>query len=345
MFGLIRGVVEVVRRVKHRSRLYLVVGLVATLILLGLAWTTVYYFAFKPLLEIDIPMLGVIFGEVDLTSTLWWRSFIHFLYDVVIVVVVAYISIQTLAIFSFYAREPGKYRAMQETILKYSWWQRIQHHLLVIGFALAAFTGIVMYQNNNPYWKTLFPLSRDTLIILHIIGGVLMGAIALLHLVFYATQFFLVVKAGVPVREVFPVTRVLSFSGWKTAAIDNLLYLVGLKKRGSKPPAHKYAHESALEYWMTFAGVAIIGVTGIIMALYGPRVLDGVVWVIHFKEAVLAISALLAGHLASVHFNPAIAPLDSSIFTGRVPLERIREENILWYEELVKKKEGGGSGS
>ncbi len=341
MFGLIRGAVEVVRRVSRRSRLYVIVGLIATLILLGLAWATVYYFAFKPLVEIDIPRLGAIFGEVELTSTLWWRNFIHFAYNVVIVVVVAYISIQTLAIFSLYAREPGKYRVGGETVLKYTMWQRLQHHLLVIGLAIAAFTGIVLYQNNNPYWKTLFPLSRDTLIILHIFGGVLMGAIALLHVAYYGAQFFLALRSGVPVKQVFPVVRVVSFSGWKAAAVDNLLWLVGLKKGGSKPPAHKYAHESAVEYWLTAAGVAIIGVTGIVMALYGPKVLDGVVWVIHFKEAVLAISALLAGHLASVHFNPAIAPLDSSIFTGRVPLERIREENILWYKELTGEKEVG----
>lgn len=340
------------RRARARVRLVasqrtmLVLALIATIIALGLSWAIVYFFAYIPLVTIDIPNIDKILS-VDLKSTLWWRAFLHAAYDVIIIIVVAYISIQSIGRFVHYANKTGLWRQQRKgkgvLVKKFTVWQIVQHHLFIIGFIIAAFSGILLYQNNNPYWKLIAP-SRETLIILHLTGAALFGGIALLHAAYYGIQVILAKASGVPVKQAFPITRFFSFREWKKAVIDNVLWQIGLRKE--KPLFYKYNGEQMLEYWLTATGTIIIGSTGIIMALYGPAVLDGILWVIHVKEAVLAISSIIAGHITYVHLNPSMFPLDPSIFDGKVLVERVKEENPLWYEELkkeVKIEEGGES--
>lgn len=329
------------------QRLILLLALLATIITLGLSWAIVYFFAYIPLITIDIPNMDKILN-VNLRSTLWWRTFLHAAYDVFIIVVIIYISIQSLGRFLHYADKVGLWRQQRKSkgtlVRKFTVWQIVQHHLFVIGFLVAALSGILLYQNNNPYWKLIAP-SRETLIILHFIGASLFGGVALLHAAYYGVQAIMAKASGLPLRQAFPITRFFSFKEWKKAAIDNVLWQIGLRKE--KPLFYKYNGEQMLEYWLTASGVVIIGGTGIIMALYGPAVLDGVLWVIHVKEAVIAISSIIAGHITYVHLNPSMFPLDPSIFDGKVLIDRVKEENPLWYEELKREaevEEEGGDG-
>jgi cytochrome b subunit of formate dehydrogenase len=329
------------------QRATLILALIATTVTLGLSWAIVYFFAYIPLVTIDIPNIDKIL-DVNLGSTLWWRAFLHAAYDVFIILVIAYTSIQTIGKFIYCANKAGLWRQQRKSkgvlVRKFTTWQIVQHHLFIIGFLIAALSGILLYQNNNPYWKLIAP-SRETLIILHLIGAALFGGIALLHAAYYGVQAVMAKASGIPLRQAFPITRFFSFKEWKKAAIDNVLWQIGLRKE--KPLFYKYNGEQMLEYWLTAAGVVIIGGTGIIMALYGPAVLDGVLWVIHVKEAVLAISSIIAGHITYVHLIPSMFPLDPSIFDGKVLVERVKEENPLWYEELKKEigveGEGGES--
>ena len=53
----------------------------------------------------------------------------------------------------------------------------------------------------------------------------------------------------------------------------------------------------------------------------------------HSDEAVLAVAWIFVVHFFYAHLAPAVFPFNKSIFTGKVPIERYREEHPLELEE------------
>jgi hypothetical protein len=56
--------------------------------------------------------------------------------------------------------------------------------------------------------------------------------------------------------------------------------------------------------------------------------------VVHGLEATFAVLVIVLWHSYGVILRPEIFPLDTSIFTGKVSLERLKEEHPLEYERL-----------
>ncbi len=60
---------------------------------------------------------------------------------------------------------------------------------------------------------------------------------------------------------------------------------------------------------------------------------------IHSDEALLAVCFIFVFHFFHAHLRPESFPFDPVIFTGRMPLDRFREERPLEYERLVRSGE------
>ena len=58
-------------------------------------------------------------------------------------------------------------------------------------------------------------------------------------------------------------------------------------------------------------------------------------YVIHSDEALLATGFIFVFHFFHTHLRPESFPMDTVIFTGKVQLERFREERPLEYERMV----------
>jgi len=56
--------------------------------------------------------------------------------------------------------------------------------------------------------------------------------------------------------------------------------------------------------------------------------------VAHSDEAMLALIWIFLVHIFFNHFAPGVFPINTSIFTGKVPRERYRQEHLLEYERL-----------
>jgi len=61
--------------------------------------------------------------------------------------------------------------------------------------------------------------------------------------------------------------------------------------------------------------------------------------IVHSEEALMAIGFIFLFHFFHTHLRPESFPLDTVIFTGSMPLERLKEERPEEYELLVKKGE------
>ena len=59
-------------------------------------------------------------------------------------------------------------------------------------------------------------------------------------------------------------------------------------------------------------------------------------FIVHSDEALLAVGFIFMFHFFHTHLRPESFPLDPVIFTGRIPLERFKEERPVEYQRLVQ---------
>jgi cytochrome b subunit of formate dehydrogenase len=110
---------------------------------------------------------------------------------------------------------------------------------------------------------------------------------------------------------------------------------------GPRPKFDRFTYWEKFDYLAVFWGVAIIGVSGLV--LWFPTVFTTVLpgwainaaYVIHSDEALLATGFIFLFHFFHTHLRPEAFPMDTVIFTGRMPLETFKHERPLEYERLV----------
>jgi thiosulfate reductase cytochrome b subunit/uncharacterized protein with PIN domain len=112
--------------------------------------------------------------------------------------------------------------------------------------------------------------------------------------------------------------------------------------RGPRPRYGRWTYWEKFDYFAVFWGVAVIGLTGLLLWLpeVFTRVLPGwllnVATIIHSDEALLAVGFIFTIHFFNTHFRPEKFPIDTVIFTGRIPLEEFKIDRPREYAELVE---------
>jgi len=110
---------------------------------------------------------------------------------------------------------------------------------------------------------------------------------------------------------------------------------------GPRPKFDRYTYWEKFDYLAVFWGVAIIGVSGLVLwfPTAAATVLPGwalnAAYVIHSDEALLATGFIFLFHFFHTHLRPEAFPLDPVIFVGCIPLERFKDERPLEYERMV----------
>lgn len=110
---------------------------------------------------------------------------------------------------------------------------------------------------------------------------------------------------------------------------------------GPRPQFDRWTYWEKFDYLAVFWGVAMIGVSGLLLWFpgYATMVLPGwalnAAYVIHSDEALLATGFIFLFHFFHTHLRPESFPMDPVVFTGSQPLERLKEERPLEYQRLV----------
>jgi cytochrome b subunit of formate dehydrogenase len=119
---------------------------------------------------------------------------------------------------------------------------------------------------------------------------------------------------------------------------QSLKWFVGA---GPRPRYGRWTYWEKFDYFAVFWGIFVIGATGLMLwfPVFFTRFLPGwlinVATIIHSDEALLATGFIFTVHFFNTHLRPEKFPMDTVVFTGRMPLAEFRRDKPAEYEELV----------
>lgn len=213
---------------------------------------------------------------------------------------------------------------------RFTVWQRVQHVLVIVLFALLCVTGLPQrfFEAGWAVW------------IVDVLGGI--DRTRWLHRAAgYAFAVLLVAHVSVELVQLARGRGSLSMVPHRqdfTDAVQTLRYYVGLSDRQAR--FDRFDYKQKFEYWGLVLGSLVVVGTGFIL-LYPVEVtawLPGVVvpmaLVAHSAEGLLAFLTIIIWHAYSAVLAPEVFPLDRTIFTGRISEERLKHEHPLEWERM-----------
>ena len=121
--------------------------------------------------------------------------------------------------------------------------------------------------------------------------------------------------------------------------------LVGTMKwfvgAGPRPLYGRWTYWEKFDYFAVFWGIFVIGSTGLLLwfSELFTRILPGslinVATIIHSDEALLATGFIFTVHFFNTHLRPEKFPMDTVIFTGRMPVAEFKRDKPAEYEAMV----------
>jgi len=219
--------------------------------------------------------------------------------------------------------------------IRFSLRQRIEHILLILSFTMLCVTGLPQRFAHDTWAQALISLmgGLDTVRFTHHLFGVMLVFEGIYHVV--VATYELLFARSKPMG-MFPAPQDAR------DALRQMARLVGIQ--AERPRFGRYDFRHKLEYWSVVWGTLLMGVTGSILLfpVVATTFLPGAVVtasrVAHSYEALLAFLAVTLWHLYNTHLAAEAFPIDTSIFTGRISAEKMREEHPLEYEQLMRER-------
>lgn len=227
------------------------------------------------------------------------------------------------------ARLAGDRHTPESSVERFSRVERLEHLVVMVCFVLLVLTGL----------PQRLPDVGASMAIVQFLGGI--AATRLIHrvtgFVFVALLVFHVGRAVVTAIR----TRRLPAMVPTRADFHEVVGTLSHFMRGTpRPRVGKFDFAQRFEYWGLFLGGVVMSVTGVALVYpeFVARVLPGLTLAVfrnlHGLEATLAVLVVTLWHAWGVLLRPEIFPLDSSIFTRRITVERLKEEYPLEYDRL-----------
>jgi cytochrome b subunit of formate dehydrogenase len=214
------------------------------------------------------------------------------------------------------------------------------HTIVALTFTVLSITGFTIYFHDAAAARFTAKILGGIgfMRYLHRVAALLTFGYAFFHIAYLAYLYFRKKEKGL-LRGPAAMTPSLKDFGDFFRNMRWFLFL------GPLPKFDRWTYWEKLEYLVEWWGVPVIGISG--LALWFPKFFTAFLpgWVlnaaqvIHTYEAFLAAGYVFLFHFFIAHLRPETFPMDASIFTGRVSLERFKEERPLEYERLVSSGE------
>jgi len=216
--------------------------------------------------------------------------------------------------------------------------QRALHACMIISFLSLATTGLTLKFSYTPWAATVSRLlgGFETAGYIHRTAAVLMFGVFCTHLY----DLYQHKKRGKKswLALVFGPDS-LMFNGRDLSQfLTTMKWFLG---RGERPQYGRWSYWEKFDYFAVFWGIAVIGSTGLTLwfPVFFTRILPGwsinVATIIHSDEALLATGFIFTVHFFNTHLRPEKFPMDTTVFTGHMPLAELKRDKPLEYEALV----------
>ncbi|MBA3849359.1 MAG: hypothetical protein C0502_05110 [Opitutus sp.] len=257
-----------------------------------------------------------------------------------------------------YFRDPAAFRAAKaaahddaETYRRFTPYERFLHMLVVTSFLALVITGMPLKFYYTGWAKVMFNLlgGPESARTLHHLAAIVTFGYFALHLGSLAISFW---KNRGAVRN--PVTgRLEPGRVWgalfgpdsMAPSLQDLREIIAHVKwflgRGEKPQWDRWTYWERFDYLAVFWGVAMIGVSGLILwfpvffAKFLPGWVINIAVVIHSDEALLAAGFIFTFHFFNTHFRIDRFPMDMVIFSGRISKTEMLHERKKWHDRLL----------
>jgi len=217
--------------------------------------------------------------------------------------------------------------------------QRITHIFVILSFMLLALTGMMLKFANMPWAKTLSSLlgGVENAGSLHRFAAIITFGYFAFHV---ASLIRTKMKRKIKFSEFIFSGSSLMFNKQDLRDFGaTIKWFIG---KGPKPAYGRWTYWEKFDYMAVFWGVAVIGLTGLMLwfpeiaTMFLPGWFINIAQIIHSDEALLAAGFIFTIHFFNTHFRPEAFPMDTVIFTGHVPAEEYKEDRPKEYEELEK---------
>ncbi len=228
-------------------------------------------------------------------------------------------------------------KGLEEKITRFDIHQIIQHAVLMVSFILLVVTGMPLKYANwaiSQWWVGVWGGIEVTRSV-HYFAAWVMVIVCCYHLV-YLDYSTLILKRPFQVKMILSGRDFVNF-------FQEIRYFLGLRKEG--PKYDRFNWREKFDYWAIFWGMPVMAGSGFVLMypVLVTKFLPG--WVVpaalvaHSDEALLALIWIFLVHIFFNHFTPGVFPLNTSMFTGKVPKERYQREHPLEYERLLATEE------
>jgi cytochrome b subunit of formate dehydrogenase len=111
--------------------------------------------------------------------------------------------------------------------------------------------------------------------------------------------------------------------------------------KGLRPSYDRWTYWEKFDFLAVFWGMFAIGFSGLMLwfpeyfAIFLPGWIFNIATIVHSDEALLASGFIFTVHLFNTHLRPSKFPIDTVIFTGKLPKYEMIEERQVQYERMV----------
>jgi cytochrome b subunit of formate dehydrogenase len=257
-----------------------------------------------------------------------------------------------------YLRNPqvfreAKIKAEKDDIIyvRFPPFERFLHVLVILSFLLLVATGMPLK----------FYYTHWAQVLVRMFGGLevttaLHRAGAVLTFIYMGLHTFSMLQRAVRYRDSFrdPKTRRYSLRQFLRVTFGPDIPVPNLQDvrdwwahqkwffgRGPRPQFDRWTYWEKFDYMAVYWGVAVIGLSGLIMwfpsgsTRFLPGWMINVALIVHSDEALLAAGFIFTFHFFNGHFRMEKFPMDTIIFSGRISRAEMLHERRRWYDRLL----------
>lgn len=225
-------------------------------------------------------------------------------------------------------------------VVRFNKSNRWTHVTIVVSFLILAATGLPLMFYYTGWGQNIVQTLGGVGVtrVLHRIFAVVTFGYAFYHLGYLLWLFFVKRERGLLFGPNSMVPRPKDFRDMRH------MFRWFFYKEKRPPKFDRWTYWEKFDYFAVFWGIPVIGLSGLMLWMPGlfSRILPGsvlnVAMIVHGEEALLATGFIFAFHFFHNHMRPENFPLDTSIFTGKLPMERFKEERRAEYVRLKRER-------